>query len=122
MKFYYSIFWVYERTTSKRKGRKTSYLPKISISGQFVFEIFAQLCSDDSIQILLKLTQFITLQTESNLEGFVWSHQSESKMGLVSLRQFALQCKFLKKYPNECHYFKNLNFYDITLELSKGLW
>ena len=45
---------------------------------------------DGSIQILLNLTQFITLGTESNLEGFVWNHQSE--MGLVSPRQFAPQC------------------------------
>ena len=33
-------------------------------------------------QILLNLTQFITLQTESNLEGFVWSHWSLT--GLIS--------------------------------------
>ena len=45
---------------------------------------------DGSKQILLNLTQFITLGTESNLEGFVWNHQSE--MGLVSQRQFAPQC------------------------------
>ena len=45
---------------------------------------------DGSKQILLNLTQFITLGTESNLEGFVWNHQSE--MGLVSPRQFAPQC------------------------------
>ena len=35
--------------------------PKISISGQNVFEMLAQLCSDDSIQILLNLIQFVTL-------------------------------------------------------------
>ena len=62
----------------------------ISISGQTVFEILAQLFSDDSIQICLNLTQFITSGTTSNLEGFAWSHQS--KTGLVSLRQFAPQC------------------------------
>ena len=45
---------------------------------------------DGSKQILLNLTQFITLGNESNLEGFVWNHQSE--MGLVSPRQFAPQC------------------------------
>ena len=63
--------------------------PKISIPGQIVFVILAQLCCDDSIQILLNLTQLITLGTESNLEGFVWSHQS--KTGPVSLSQFAPQ-------------------------------
>ena len=29
-------------------------------------------------RILLNLTQFITLGTESNLEGFEWSHQSKT--------------------------------------------
>ena len=33
-----------------------AYLPKTSIVGQIVSEILAQLCSDDSIQILLILT------------------------------------------------------------------
>ena len=33
-----------------------TYLPKTSIVGQIVSEILAQLCSDDSIQILLILT------------------------------------------------------------------
>ena len=39
------IFW-------KNKVQET-YLPKISISGQIVFEILAQLSSDNSIQTLL---------------------------------------------------------------------
>ena len=56
-----------------------AHLLKINIPGQVVFEILAQLCSDDSIQILLNLTQFITLGTKSNLGGFV-------------LSQFAPQC------------------------------
>ena len=56
-----------------------AHLLKISIPGQVVFEILAQLCSDDSIQVLLNLTQFIALGTESNLGGFV-------------LSQFAPQC------------------------------
>ena len=33
-----------------------AYLPKTSIVGQIVSEILAQLCSDDSIQILVILT------------------------------------------------------------------
>ena len=42
------------------------YLLKISIPGQIV--------SDDSIQILVNLTvtQFITLEAESHLEGLYW--------------------------------------------------
>ena len=43
--------------------------------------------TDDSIQIRLNSTQFLTLGTESNLERFVSSHQR--KTGLVSPRQFA---------------------------------
>ena len=74
----------------RRINFQKAYLPKISIPGQIVFEILAQLSSDDSIQIPLHLTQFITLATESNLEGFVRSHQS--KTGQVSPRQFAPQC------------------------------
>ena len=62
-------------------------LAKTSIPGQFVFEIAAPVCSDDSVSILLNLTHFITLGTESNLKGFLWSHQC--KTGLVSSRQFA---------------------------------
>ena len=44
-----------------------AYLPKTSIVGQIVSEILAQLCSDDSMQILLNLTWVITLWHESNL-------------------------------------------------------
>ena len=69
--------------------KEQAYLPKISIWGQIVFEILAQLCPDDSIQILLNLTQFTACGTESNLERFVWSQQSKTR--LVSLRQFAPQ-------------------------------
>ena len=39
---------------------KKAYLPNISILEQVVFEMLAQLCSDDSIQIFLNLTQFLT--------------------------------------------------------------
>ena len=73
-----------------KNNRQKVYISKISIPGQIVFEIIAQLCSDDSIQILLNLSQFTILGIKSNLKGFVWSHQS--KMGLVSPRQFAPQC------------------------------
>ena len=56
------IFW--------KNNIQEAYLPKTSISGQIVSEILAQLCSDDSIQILLNLIRFVMLWTESNLEGF----------------------------------------------------
>ena len=41
---------------SEKSNIQETYLPKTSISGQIVSEIFAQLCSDDSIQIVLNLT------------------------------------------------------------------
>ena len=41
---------------SEMSNIQEAYLPKTSISGQIVSEILAQLCSDDSIQILLNLT------------------------------------------------------------------
>ena len=41
---------------SEQSNIQEAYLPKTSISGQIVSEILAQLCSDDSIQILLNLT------------------------------------------------------------------
>ena len=74
----------------RKNNIQKAYLPIISIPGQIAFDISAQLCSDDSTQIVLSMTQFITLGTESNLEGFVGSHQSN--MGLVSPGQFAPQC------------------------------
>ena len=39
---------------SEKSNIQEAYLPKTSISGQIVSQILAQLCSDDSIQILLK--------------------------------------------------------------------
>ena len=41
---------------SEKSNIQQAYLPKTSISGQIASEILAQLCFDDSIQILLKLT------------------------------------------------------------------
>ena len=73
-----------------KNNSQNAYLTKIHIPGQIVFEVIAQLCLYDAIQIILNLTQFIRLGTKSKLEGFVWSHQS--KTGQASLRQFAPQC------------------------------
>ena len=47
---FFGVLW-------KNKTQK-AYLLNISIPGQIVFEILAQFCSDDFIQILLNLTQF----------------------------------------------------------------
>ena len=51
--------WDLSGYSEKSKIQK-AYLPKTSISGQMVSEILAQLCSDDSIQILLNLTWLLT--------------------------------------------------------------
>ena len=75
---------------SWKNNVQDAYLPKISNLGQIVSEILAQLCSDDSIQILLKLTWFLILWTKPNLEGFVWNRHSIT--GLISQRQFAPNC------------------------------
>ena len=39
---------------SEKSNIQQAYLPKTSISGQIFSELLAQLCSNDSIQILLK--------------------------------------------------------------------
>ena len=41
---------------SEKSNIREAYLPKTSISGQIVFEILAQLYSDDSMQFLRHLT------------------------------------------------------------------
>ena len=51
------------RTTSKR-----TTCQKLAFRGKLSLKILAQLCSRDSIQVLLHLTRFITLKTEANLE------------------------------------------------------
>ena len=48
---------------SEKSNIQEAYLPKTSISGQIVSEILAQLCSDDSIQILLKNNSLFFLVT-----------------------------------------------------------
>ena len=77
------IFW--------KNNIQEVYLPKTSISGQIVSEILAQLCSNDSIQILLNLTQFIALGTESNIDVV------------------------LSEYPDKSHNFTNLIFMTSSL-------
>ena len=41
---------------SEKSNIQEAYLPETSIPGQIASEILAQLCSDDSIQILPNLT------------------------------------------------------------------
>ena len=69
---------------------KNAYLPKISILLQFGGEILALLYPDDSIQILLILSQFLSFGTEKKLEGFAWSHQDITEV--ISRPQIAIRC------------------------------
>ena len=58
------IFW--------KNNVQKAYLPKLSIAGQIVSEIVAQLCSENSIQTLLNFLW----STPKKLQGFVWSFLS----------------------------------------------
>ena len=69
---------------------KNADLPKISILLQFWGEILALLWPNDSIQILLILSQFLTFGTETKLEGFVWRHQGITE--LISHPKIAIRC------------------------------
>ena len=68
---------------------KNTYLPKISILLQFGSEILALLCRDDSIEILLVLSQFLMFGTATKLEGFVWTHRDITE--LISRPQIAIR-------------------------------
>ena len=61
---------------SETSNIQEAYLPKTSILGQIVSEILAQLCSDDSIQILLNLTWVKTFRPESNVRLLVVNNKS----------------------------------------------
>ena len=99
-KFNYGIFGLFWKNNIQK-----AYLPTISIPGKIVFVILAQLCSDYSKKILLNLTQFITLGTESNLEGFVWSHRN--KTGLRSISEtICSKVLFFASRPFRCSSFK----------------
>ena len=52
------------------------------------------------------MTWVWTFRPTSNLEGFVWNHQSIT--GLISQRQFAPKCWFLACWPLECCSFENI--------------
>ena len=58
------IFW--------KKNVQEAYLPKMSIWGQIVSEIVAQLCLENSTQTLLNF--FVS--TRKKLEAFVWTFLS----------------------------------------------
>ena len=67
-----------------------AYLSKISILLQFRGKILALLCPDDSIQILLIFSPFLTFGTEAKLEGFVWSRRGITEV--ISRPQLAITC------------------------------
>ena len=79
-------------------------MPKISILLQFEGEILALLhvCPDDCMQILLILSQFQTLRTETKLED-------------ADFWQVGVFHHALSEYTNKSHNFKNSNICDVTL-------
>ena len=50
---------------------------------QIAGKILPQLCSNDCIQILLKMALFLTLRTKPILKGFVWAHQNKKHKSLL---------------------------------------
>ena len=61
---------------SEKSNIQEAYLPKTSISGQEISEILAQLCSEDSIQILLNLTWVSTFRPKSNMRLLAVNNKS----------------------------------------------
>ena len=60
----------------EKSNIQEAYLPKTSIWGQIVSEILAQLCSDDSIQILLHLTWVLTFRPKTNMRLLAGNNKS----------------------------------------------
>ena len=71
-----------------------AYFPKMSISGQIVSEIVAQLCLENSIQTLLN---FFWVDPKKNLE----------EVGLLDI--------VLSEYPDKSHNFRNFIFMTSSL-------
>ena len=61
---------------SEKSNIQEAYLSKTSFSAQIVSEISAQLCSDDSIQILLNLTWVQTFRPKSNMRLLAVNNKS----------------------------------------------
>ena len=102
------IFW--------KKNIWKTYLPKTSIVGQIVLEILVPFCSDDFIQILSNLIWFLILWTETNLEGFVWNHQSITSLISPSIfGERAFLSLFLSDHLTQSHNFINLVFVTSSL-------
>ena len=76
--------------------------------------LFCQTCY--SPPVTSYLTQVQTFRPTSNLEGFVWSHQSIT--GLISQRQFAPKCQFLASRPLGCCSFQNILTNLIILQIN----
>ena len=104
------IFW--------KNNVQEAYLPKMSISGQIVSEIVAQLCLENSIQILRNFFG-------STPQKIIMVCMEFSEYKLSSQRQFAtLNAHFLKEglldivlseYPDKSHNFRNFIFMTSSL-------
>ena len=74
--------------------------------------LFCQTCQSPPVTSYLTWVQ--TFRPKSNLEGFVWSHQSIT--GLIS--QFAPKCQFLASRPLGCCSFQNILTNPIISQIS----
>ena len=61
---------------SEKRNIQEAYLSKTSISGQIVPEILAQLCADDSIQILPNLIWVKPFRPKSNMRLLAVNNKS----------------------------------------------
>ena len=68
---------------------KNVSLLKISMLVQTLCEILPQLCSNDSIQILLKMAWFFNVKSQANLKRILWGHQSLT-VAICSLKMLNL--------------------------------
>ena len=79
------------------------YLPKTSIVGQIVLQILVLFCSDDSIQILLNLTWFPMLWTESSEHNWANIWLKDNLPRNANFWQVGLLNVVLSYYPEKSH-------------------
>jgi len=73
------VSWKISTLNSRQNSMVINFFPVLHFAINY---FMSHTKTSISGKILPNLTQFITLHTESNLEGFAWSHQSIT--GLIS--------------------------------------
>ena len=98
-----------------------AYLPKMSISGQIVSEIIAQLCLENFIQTLLNFfgsTQKKIRRVCMEISEYNWATISETIISLPQNAHFwqvGLLDVVLSEYPYKSHNFRNFIFMTSSL-------